>query len=538
MKPWFEREAKVIKFPEPEKKVVQMPNVASYPDFITGAADLKAKVSKGEISQDSHDKLYTDLIHRFMKKESFETPWFLREVAFLSGKELFKYPGKGPKKDRLPKFISDIQNGTEFAALKTGETKPVAIKIDPKELPKIQKWISDGKPEQLLTLRTSEGPLTIGATTNSPFKLVKTKEYGGQQPGLGGATTGGKESKLVKISDLGLTDRDIPAKDLGNLIINNKILKQSTTGKIIINMAKNILAGSPSIKNVELTGDDVRSIRDYAGEYLGILMIVKKLAIFPNRQPFYKHLKISNLDQLVIKFPSAKNNRLADGFGTFAGLKNIDEGFTINISVKGGPDGRGAPPALSNFKVPDEFRKEKKFAEEIEFIDANANRANNQFIFPFVLLNIINKYHPTTIPSYIKAFLPFNVPSVLSKTDTIKYSKDKNIQKIYKAVKSKFLDAQGLTKQKNRPENEFFVVHFATELAVEKSLEAGALPDLSPLFREMLQQNFVQVSNTFKNNTLQTEVLWPNTDLASGNVTYDSKNSMTRIAHKACIRIE
>ena len=27
---------KIIKFPEPEKKVVQMPNVASYPDFITG----------------------------------------------------------------------------------------------------------------------------------------------------------------------------------------------------------------------------------------------------------------------------------------------------------------------------------------------------------------------------------------------------------------------------------------------------------------------------------------------------------------------
>ena len=79
MKPWFEREAKVIKFPEPEKKVVQMPNVASYPDFITGVADLKARRHKGDISQASHDKLYTDLIHRFMKKESFETPWFLRE---------------------------------------------------------------------------------------------------------------------------------------------------------------------------------------------------------------------------------------------------------------------------------------------------------------------------------------------------------------------------------------------------------------------------------------------------------------------------
>ena len=79
MKPWFEREAKIFKFPEPEKKVIQMPNVASYPDFLTGVKDLHNRKDKGEISQDSHDKLYTDLIHWFMKKESFETPWFLRE---------------------------------------------------------------------------------------------------------------------------------------------------------------------------------------------------------------------------------------------------------------------------------------------------------------------------------------------------------------------------------------------------------------------------------------------------------------------------
>jgi hypothetical protein len=83
IQPWFQREleeAEVIKFPEPEKKVLQMPSVASYPDFITGVEDLKARRHKGDISQASHDKLYTDLIHRFMKKESFETPWFLREA--------------------------------------------------------------------------------------------------------------------------------------------------------------------------------------------------------------------------------------------------------------------------------------------------------------------------------------------------------------------------------------------------------------------------------------------------------------------------
>ena len=83
MKPWFAKEADIIKFPEPEKKVITMPNVQSYPDFLTGVKDLHNRKDKGEISQASHDKLYQDLIHRFMKKESFETPWFLREYSDL-----------------------------------------------------------------------------------------------------------------------------------------------------------------------------------------------------------------------------------------------------------------------------------------------------------------------------------------------------------------------------------------------------------------------------------------------------------------------
>jgi hypothetical protein len=86
MKPWFE--ADIIKFPVPQAKVIQMPNVQEYPDFITGVQDLQAKQKDGKISQESYDKLYAELIHRFMKKESFDTPWFLREDART---ELRKY---------------------------------------------------------------------------------------------------------------------------------------------------------------------------------------------------------------------------------------------------------------------------------------------------------------------------------------------------------------------------------------------------------------------------------------------------------------
>ena len=49
MKPWFEKElaeADIIKFPEPEAKVVQMPNVQEYPDFITGVQDLQFQATR------------------------------------------------------------------------------------------------------------------------------------------------------------------------------------------------------------------------------------------------------------------------------------------------------------------------------------------------------------------------------------------------------------------------------------------------------------------------------------------------------------
>ena len=81
MKPWFEIEAEIIPFPKkPERQVIKMPSVSEYPDFITGVQDLQAREKKGQISKDTYDRLYADLIQRFMKKESFEKPWFFREA--------------------------------------------------------------------------------------------------------------------------------------------------------------------------------------------------------------------------------------------------------------------------------------------------------------------------------------------------------------------------------------------------------------------------------------------------------------------------
>jgi hypothetical protein len=85
MKPWFIQEDNVIPFPKKDTSVVRLPNVNAYPDFLSGVQDLQNHLKQGDISSDIHKKLYQDLIHRFMKTESFETPWFLREAPADQG---------------------------------------------------------------------------------------------------------------------------------------------------------------------------------------------------------------------------------------------------------------------------------------------------------------------------------------------------------------------------------------------------------------------------------------------------------------------
>ena len=158
MKPRFAKEAEIIKFPEPEKKVLDMPSVASYPDFMTGVSDLKARRAKGEISQDSHDKLYTDLIHRFMRKESFETPWFLREYSSLdqAKKEIIqkvqaldltnKDTGK-ESADLLDKIYSILNKSNTIGRLQTIVNTQLGSEYKENDLVEIAKTIA-GAPMQ------------------------------------------------------------------------------------------------------------------------------------------------------------------------------------------------------------------------------------------------------------------------------------------------------------------------------------------------------------------------------------------------------
>jgi|TARA_B100001758_G_scaffold80990_1_gene68672 hypothetical protein len=206
MKPWFEKEADILKFPEPEKKVITMPNVASYPDFLTGVKDLHNRKDKGEISQASHDKLYQDLIHRFMKKESFEKPWFLREAPSTEllqmikdrlndpnidektlQKVLMALEGSGLKQrlqgvlENDPDAKKAITTVTEqiFAAKPTTEDIDNFIKAYPKGLVNIQALTEPGKKDW--------SQIFVGYTGDNHMTRVVDRLYQVKNQGIGPA---------------------------------------------------------------------------------------------------------------------------------------------------------------------------------------------------------------------------------------------------------------------------------------------------------------------------------------------------------------
>jgi hypothetical protein len=114
MRPWFIKEGEVVPFAKKEKTVVSMPNVASYPSFLAGVEDLQSRVKQGTLSDEMYKKLYTELLHRFMRRESAETPWFMTEAPNTGGiMSLIQQRLKDPNLDPeiLQKVLMALEGG-------------------------------------------------------------------------------------------------------------------------------------------------------------------------------------------------------------------------------------------------------------------------------------------------------------------------------------------------------------------------------------------------------------------------------------------
>ena len=281
MKPWFAKEADIIKFPDPVKNVVKLPNVQMYPDFLTGVKDLQNRLKKGEISQASHDKLYQDLIHRFMRKEDFSQPWFKKELDenamtakdyapllnTLSGQGLNVNPR--PKPSRLRKIVharvtNPVDKITDVLTQLGAKFKVIP---GPNELSGKFSQIVAQFPKQL----EKQYPELAGKTFNIASAVKKGSSVG---------------IKVFTPTNLGLANKTMSRAEL------YQTLKSTIPGKVNDEITEELLlqlvdvavkkrkAVDPDIIE-QFNADDLRQLGVDFGEILGPLMSGEDAIKFP-----------------------------------------------------------------------------------------------------------------------------------------------------------------------------------------------------------------------------------------------------------------
>ena len=431
----------------------------------------------------------------------------LAEDRTLSAGVIKKYP------ERFDKFIEMIKNKQPFYTV-----DKIPVVADPKEAIRFQQLLDTEQFSGNLKMKLSDG------NEIALSQLLKTADLGGQaSTGEEGEETG-KETALLKPTQIGITDKDIPAIDLGNEIINNKVLKSTDYGRVVIQMAKTIMEGGNPVIPKEVPTKIKDSIVDYAGEYLGVLSLVYGTSRFPRRKGFEQWLGAST-SALVINFPAKANNNIAD---SFASISNEETNHKVNISSKG--QGGGAPPSLGGLKIPDDIRNNPAYEATVAFIDLCDPDGGGRFKLPlpktvsqvFLAMNLLNEYVPESVPEEFKQFLPWPVSIVKDVTNSINAFKNKKnlplseYEELWNDIKFK------------KPSSDGGKLTHAVKLAVMQAVNEGsALPEFQDVILAVLDMNFIQQYADFdaKSRTMYFATQWP--AKLEGKITLESKSGAT-----------
>lgn len=355
-------------------------------------------------------------------------------------------------------------------------------------------------------------------------QLFKSPQIINLQRGLDAdavTSTSQKETHVVKPSQI-FKDEKFSATQVFNEVIQNNVLQQSEIGVEIIKMAQQISTGDlPQFK--QLPPAFKPAIRDYAGEYLGVLALIKNIADFPTRKQWFEHLGVNALDDIMIYFPPEQNNPLGDSEGYF---QNAATGNMILISSKGGK--KGAPPSLTGLKIPDNLRT-PEYNDDIEIIETLQNTSG--IMQPFVGINMLfDNQRQDSIPEVARnagRVSDDDIAQLQSLMDVNKYSK-KDYTRVLPEKFVNIVNAYADLKKVNERATPGGIVHYCyNKILIEAVNINKALPNFEPLAREILQQNFIQIFARPKGSVLGFDVLWPNREMATGKIELATKSSST-----------
>lgn len=425
----------------------------------------------------------------------------------LSAAVITKRPG------RFEAFIKKIKSNQPFTT------------IDGEEV-----YIVPSEANRFLSLYNSpggsqfKGALSAKVKGGEPIplsKLAKTSEFGGQK-GQGGGDTGeapaGKAGYKLNPAQIKITDMDIPAEDFGALIVGNPVLQSTDYGQVVIQLAYQIMAGDTATLPPELRDKDSETLRtaivDNAGEYLGVLALIYNQSHFPKRKDFEEWLG-GTLGDLTLRFPSKQNEKLAD---SYAEVKNSKTLHTVKISSKG--TGGGAPPSMSGLKVPDDMRKNKKYAALVDFIDMVKSSTTKQQ--PFLGMNLIYKYNPDAVPKQFKKFLPWTSKDIQDAENSLSLfksnQKEKSMLPKYQVLWPDLVSRPGSSDGGK-------LMYVVKKAVLDMVNRDDAIPNFAGGVLNILDMNFMQQYATYKKGSIGFETQWP--AKLNGVVTMESKSGST-----------
>lgn len=429
----------------------------------------------------------------------------LSEAAVgLSANEIKKYDW------RFEKFIEYIANEKPFTTVDGQQ-----VVIDSNEASKFQRMYDSGTFEGTLKAKIKDSKFEIPLSS-----LAKTKDFGGAAVAFGqAATEAGKEALLLKPSQIGIVDKNIPAYDFYDMLVSNPVLNSTEYGKVVINLANYIVSDEEVVLPEDYRGKDKEKIKkamvDYAGEYLGVLALLYRRSRFPRRRQFEEWLG-GSIDDLTLFFPSKANTNLAD---SFALITNQQTNTSINISSKG-TDG-GAAPAISGLKIPQHVADNPKYSNVVEFVNICKDQGTIEQAFSAI--DLLFKSNPKAISEKWHKFLPFKLKSpqlagaAKESVDAKKRREEYNLPAKYKSliadVKSDSASMGGK-------------LIYAIKKEVASAInERDALPDFKRAILEILQMNFVQQYTDENGGLITFATQWPaNID---GKITVENKSSAT-----------
>jgi hypothetical protein len=429
-------------------------------------------------------------------------------------------PKNGKPFTRPELFLYKVKTGSPFTLVSSGE-----VVIDPKEARAVAAWLATG-PKGTIVMRTVDG----GTVKNT--ELQKTVEFGSKE----------SENLPVKPSDVFATDDTQEIDDFGNNIEdilksggfpasemyskiagNPNLVKLGKLGDAVIYMARQANEGKTPIFPGDLNKDQTKAIELYASEYIGALALVTGAAPFMrgSREQFEEFVG-GNLADMIMFFPKATNNPLADSFS----VVNNATGHAVKISSKAA--GKGAPPSLGSMKFPEEIRN--KYPEATEFLDAAQDPGLSSFTQPFALMNYLYEIDPNKIPKAYQSLMPFS-PELVAQLD--------NSNKTGRAVPRKIMglfEKQLSAKVRDGAATDGGKAWWATIQDMMRLVNNDRIiPDFRAALIESLGYNFVQLYTKVKGNKLVTEAFWP--AKISGQVKLKTKGSAGEQKGKMSVEI-